>query len=105
MIYYIDVYNKDGKKSMFLISSDEIIDQILKKFYKYSYKSILILIDSGHRNISQRCSQLHEYLNLIKYLSDEIETLDKEIFNYSYGKHKSEIEILMSVLGLEKQIH
>jgi hypothetical protein len=52
MIYYIDVYNKDGKKSMFLISSDEIIDQILKKFYKYSYKSILILIDSGHRNIS-----------------------------------------------------
>ena len=30
MTHYIDVYYKDGKKSMFLISSDEIIDQILK---------------------------------------------------------------------------
>jgi hypothetical protein len=28
--------------------------------------------------------------------------LDKEIFNYSYGKHKSEIEILMSVLVIGK---
>jgi hypothetical protein len=31
MIYYIDIYNKEGKKSIFLTSSDEIIDQILTK--------------------------------------------------------------------------
>jgi hypothetical protein len=28
--------------------------------------------------------------------------LEIEIFNYAYGKHKSEIEILISVLGFGK---
>ena len=40
------------------------------------------------------------YLNLIKYLDCEIETLGKEIFNYAYGKNKSYMKILMSVPGI-----
>ena len=40
------------------------------------------------------------YLNLIKHLDEEIETLEKEIFNYAYKKHKREMEILMSVPGI-----
>src|SRR5574344_63950 len=33
-------------------------------------------------------------------IDDEIEVLEREIFNYSYQKHKREMEILMSVPGI-----
>ena len=39
-------------------------------------------------------------LNLIKHLDDEIEILEREIFNYVYQKHKREMEILTSVPGI-----
>ena len=37
---------------------------------------------------------------LIKHLDEEIEVLEREIFNYAYQKHKREMEILMSVPGI-----
>jgi transposase len=44
--------------------------------------------------------RLQIYLNLINYLDDEIEVLEREIFNYANQKHKREIEILLSVQGI-----
>lgn len=53
------------------------------------------------REISQSAANRHQIcLNLIKHLDEEIETLEKEIFNIAYKKHNKEMEILMSVLGI-----
>ncbi|MDD3246406.1 MAG: IS110 family transposase [Methanosarcina sp.] len=53
------------------------------------------------REISQSAAiRLQICLKLIKNFDDSIELLGKEIFNYAYGNHKREMEILMSVPGI-----
>ena len=53
------------------------------------------------RKISQSTAiRLQICLNLIKSLDDEIKTLESEIFNYAYGNHNREMDILISSPGI-----
>ena len=78
--------------------SGKNVDQIIENLSLNVRKKDAQMREVLDREISQSVAiRLQICLRLIKNLDDEIELLEREIFNYAYGKHKNEMEILMSV--------
>jgi transposase len=96
-----DIFGKNGRAILAGISSGKKVDQIIASLTPNVRKKAGQIREILDREISQSAAiRLQICLNLIKNLDDEIETLEKEIFNYAYGKHKREMDLLMSVPGI-----
>ena len=96
-----DIFGKSGRAILSGISSGKNIDQIIESLSPNVRKKSAQIREILDREISQSAAiRLQMCLNLIKHLDDEIEILEREIFNYVYQKHKREMEILMSVPGI-----
>src|SRR5665811_147207 len=76
-------------------------DQIIESLSPNVRKKGILIREILDREISQSAAvRLQVCLDLIKHLDDEVKFLEREIFNYAYGEHKREMEILMSVPGI-----
>lgn len=96
-----DIFGKNGREILSGISSGKSVDQIIESLSPNVRKKSSQIREILDREISQSAAiRLQMCLNLINQLDDEIELLEREIFNYAYGKHKHEMEILMSVPGI-----
>ncbi|HWR24729.1 MAG TPA: IS110 family transposase [Methanosarcina sp.] len=96
-----DIFGKNGRAILSGISSGKTVDQIIESLSPNVRKKSSLIREILDREISQSAAiRLQICLNLIKHLDDEIELLEREIFNYAHGKHKHEMEILMSVPGI-----
>jgi transposase len=96
-----DSFGKNGRMILSGISSGKTVDQILASLSPNVRKKSDQIREILNREISQSAAfRLQICLKLIKHLDDEIEALEKEIFNYAYRNHKREMEILMSVPGI-----
>ena len=96
-----DIFGKNGRMILSGISSGKTVDQIIASLSPNVRKKSDQIREILDRKISQSAAlRLHICLKLIKSFDDEIEALEKEIFNYAYQKHKREMEILMSVPGI-----
>uniref|UniRef100_Q46CM6 Transposase n=1 Tax=Methanosarcina barkeri (strain Fusaro / DSM 804) TaxID=269797 RepID=Q46CM6_METBF len=96
-----DIFGKNGRAILSGIASGKNVDQIIESLSPNVRKKTAQIREILDREISQSAAiRLQICLNLIKHLDDEIETLEREIFNYAYQKHKREMEILMSVPGI-----
>jgi transposase len=93
-----DIFGKNGISILSGITSGKRTDQIIKSLSPNVRKKGILTRGILDREISQSTAvRLQVCLNLIKHLDDEVKSLEREIFNYAYGKHKREMEILMSV--------
>jgi len=96
-----DIFGKNGRVILSGISSGKSVDQIMENLsptIRKKHDQIRAILD---REISQSAAfRLQICLKLIKCLDDEIEALEKEIFNYAYRNYNHEMEILMSVPGV-----
>jgi transposase len=96
-----DIFGKNGTMILLGISSGKSVDQIIASLSPNVRKKAAQIREILDREISQSAAfRLQICLKLIKSLDDEIEALEKEIFNYAYRNHKREMEILMSVPGI-----
>ncbi len=96
-----DIFGKNGRAILAGISSGKNVDQIIASLTPNVRKKAGQIREILDREISQSAAlRLQICLDLIKNLDDEIETLEKEIFNYAYSKHKREMDLLMSVPGI-----
>ena len=96
-----DIFGKNGREILSGISSGKTVDQIIASLSPNVRKKSEQIREILNREISQSAAfRLQICLKLIKYLDDEIEALENEIFNYAYRNHKREMEILMSVPGI-----
>ena len=96
-----DIFGKNGRIILSGISSGKTVDQIIASLSPNVRKKSDQIREILDREISQSAAfRLQICLKLIKHLDDEIEALEKEIFNYAYRNHKHEMEILMSVPGI-----
>jgi len=96
-----DIFGKNGRAILSGIASGKKVDQIIEILSPNVRKKAAQIREILDREISQSAAiKLQICLNLIKYLDDEIEILEREIFNYAYQKHKREMGILMSVPGI-----
>jgi transposase len=96
-----DIFGKNGRAILSGISSGKTVDQIIESLSPNVRKKGSQIREILDREISQSAAiRLQICLNLIKHFDDEIKLLEREIFNYAYGKHKREMEILMSVPGI-----
>ena len=96
-----DIFGKNGRIILSGISSGKTVDQIIASLSPNVRKKSEQIRELLNREISQSAAfRLQICLKLIKHLDDEIEALEKEIFNYAYKKHKREMEILMSIPGI-----
>ncbi len=96
-----DIFGKNGRMILSGISSGKTVDQIIASLSPNVRKKSDQIREILDREISQSAAfRLQICLKLIKHLDDEIEALEKEIFNYAYRNHKREMEILMSVPGI-----
>ncbi|PAV10987.1 transposase [Methanosarcina spelaei] len=96
-----DIFGKNGIAILSGISSGKTVDQIIENLSPNVRKKSSQIRETLDREISQSAAiRLQICLKLIKHLDDEIEALEKEIFNYAYGKHKREMDILMSIPGI-----
>ena len=96
-----DIFGKNGRAILSGISSGKTVDQIIESLSPNVRKKSAQIREILDREISQSAAiRLQICLNLIKHFDDEIKLLEREIFNYAYGKHKREMEILMSVPGI-----
>jgi transposase len=96
-----DIFGKNGRMILSGISSGKTVDQIIASLSPNVRKKSDQIREILDREISQNVAlRLQICLKLIKSLDDEIEALEKEIFNYAYKNHKREMEILMSVPGI-----
>jgi transposase len=96
-----DIFGKNGRIILSGISSGKTVDQIIASLSPNVRKKSEQIRELLNREISQSAAfRLQICLKLIQHLDDEIEALEKEIFNYAYKKHKREMEILMSVPGI-----
>jgi len=96
-----DIFGKNGRMILSGISSGKSVDQIIASLSPNVRKKAAQIRDILEQEISQSAAlRLQICLKLIKSIDDEIEALEKEIFNYAYKKHKREMEILMSVPGI-----
>ncbi|HWQ47875.1 MAG TPA: IS110 family transposase [Methanosarcina sp.] len=96
-----DIFGKNGRIILSGISSGKDVNQILGNLsptIRKKHNQIKEILD---REISQSSVyRLQICLQLIKSLDDEIEALEKEIFNYAYSNFSHEMDILMSVPGI-----
>jgi transposase len=96
-----DIFGKNGIMILSGISSGKSVDQIIASLSPNVRKKGDQIREILNKEISQSAAfRLQICLKLIKSLDDEIEALEKEIFNYAYQKYKKEMEILMSVPGI-----
>jgi transposase len=96
-----DIFGKNGRIILSGISSGKSVDQIMENLSPTIRKKRDQIRNILDREISQSAAfRIQICLKLIKRLDDEIEALEKEIFNYAYRNHKREMEILMSVPGI-----
>lgn len=96
-----DIFGKNGRNILSGITSGKPIDEIIGCLSPYVRKKSSQIREILNKEISQSAIfRLQICLKLIKYLDDEIESLEKEIFSYAYSNHKREMEILMSVPGI-----
>lgn len=96
-----DIFGKNGITILSGISSGKTVDTIIESLSPNVIKKSAQIREILDREISQSAAiRLQICLNLIKHLDKEIELLEREIFNYAYGKHKHEMEVLMSVPGI-----
>ncbi|MDR7667089.1 IS110 family transposase [Methanosarcina sp. Z-7115] len=96
-----DIFGRNGRIILSGISSGKTVDQIITSLSPNVRKKSEQIRELLNREISQSAAfRLQTCLNLIKHLDDEIESLEKEIFNYAYKKHKREMELLMSIPGI-----
>ena len=96
-----DIFGKNGRAILSGISSGKNVDQIIESLSSNVRKKAVQIREVLDREISQGAAiRLQICLNLIKSLDEEIEILEREIFNYAYRNHKHEMEILMSVPGI-----
>ena len=96
-----DIFGKNGITILSGISSGKTVDTIIESLSPNIRKKSTQIREIPDREISQSTAiRLQICLNLIKHLDKEIELLEREIFNYAYGKHKHEMEVLMSVPGI-----
>jgi transposase len=96
-----DIFGKNGRAVLSGISSGKTVDQIIESLTPNVRKKSTQIREILDREISQTAAiRLQTCLNLIKHFDDEIKLLEREIFNYAYGKHKDKMEILMSVPGI-----
>jgi transposase len=96
-----DIFGKNGRVILSGISSGKNVDQIMESLSPTIRKKcdqIRAILD---KEISQSSAfRLQICLKLIKHLDNEIEALEKEIFNYAYSQYNHEMDILMSVPGI-----
>ena len=96
-----DVFGKNGRMILSGISSGKSVDQIIASLSPNVRKKSAQIREILDREISQSAVfRLQICLKLIKSLDDEIEALEKEIFNYAYRNYKRQMDILMSVPGI-----
>ena len=96
-----DIFGKNGRSILSGITSGKTVDEIIESLSPNVRKKSDQIRAVLNREISQSAAfRLQMCLKLIKHLDDEIESLEKEIFNYAYRNHKREMEILMSVPGI-----
>jgi transposase len=96
-----DIFGKNGISILSGITSGKSTDQIIESLSPNVRKKGILIREILDREISQSAAvRLQVCLNLIKHLDDEVKSLEREIFNYAYGEHKREMEILMSVPGI-----
>lgn len=96
-----DIFGKNGRMILSGISSGKNVDQIIESLSPNVRKKSDQIREILDREISQSAAlRLQICLKLIKSLDDEIEALEKEIFNYAYKNYKREMRILMSVPGI-----
>jgi len=96
-----DIFGKNGRVILSGISSGKSVEQIIESLSPNVRKKSDQIREILDREISQSAAfRLQICLKLIKCLDDEIEDLEKEIFNYAYKNYKHEMEILMSVPGI-----
>ena len=96
-----DIFGKNGRAILSGISSGKNVDHIIEGLSPNVRKKGAQIREILDREISQSAAiRLQICLKLIKSLDDEIELLEREIFNYAYSKHQREMEILMSVPGI-----
>ena len=96
-----DIFGKTGRAILSGISSGKNVDQIIQNLSPNVRKKSAQIRELLDREISQSAAiRLQICLKLIKNFDDSIELLGKEIFNYAYGNHKREMEILKSVPGI-----
>jgi transposase len=96
-----DIFGKNGRAILSGISSGKNVDQIIESLSSNVRKKAVQIREVLDREISRGAAiRLQICLNLIKHLDEEIEILEREIFNYVYRNHKHEMEILMSVPGI-----
>jgi len=96
-----DIFGKNGRAILSGISSGKNVDQIIESLSPNVRTKAVQIREVLDREISQSAAiRLQICLNLIKHLDEEIEILEREIFNYAYRNHKHEMEILMSVPGI-----
>ena len=96
-----DIFGKNGRIILSGISSGKSVDQIMGNLTPTVRKKRDQIREILDKEISQSAAfRLQICLKLIKHLDNEIEALEKEIFNYAYSNHNHEMEILMSVPGI-----
>ena len=96
-----DIFGKNGISILSGITSGKSTDQIIESLSPNVRKKGILIREILDREISQSVAvRLQVCLDLIKHLDDEVKSLEREIFNYAYGEHKREMEILMSVPGI-----
>ena len=96
-----DIFGKNGRMILSGISSGKTVDQIIASLSPNVRTKSAQIREGLDKEISQSAAfRLQICLKVIKSLDDEIEALEKEIFNYAYINHKREMEILMSVPGI-----
>ena len=96
-----DIFGKNGRAILSGISSGKTVDHIIESLSPNVRKKGSQIREILDREISQSAAiRLQICLYLIKHFDDEIKLLEREIFNYTYGKHKRDMEILMSVPGI-----
>ncbi len=96
-----DIFGKSGIAVLSGISSGKTVDQVIESLSPNVRKKSVQIREILDREISPSAAfRLQICLKLIKHLDDEIEALEKEIFNYAYSNHNHEMEILMSVPGI-----
>ncbi|BBL64190.1 hypothetical protein MmazTMA_11670 [Methanosarcina mazei] len=96
-----DIFGKSGRAILSGICSGKNVDQIIASLSPNVHKKSDHIREILDREISQGAAfRLQVCLDIIKHLDNEIEILEKEIFNYAYRTHKRKMDILMSVPGI-----
>ncbi len=96
-----DIFGKNGRMILSGICSGKKFDQIVDKLSSNVHKKSEQIKEVLEREISQSAAvRLRTCLNLIQYIEDQLNNLEKQIFSYVYKSHNREMEILMTCPGI-----